>query len=125
MDHSSYLISTNRSNEGLQIIELIRDPNFKRSTWYKIGDKYSQLHNLRLALQFSKNIDDTDYQNKFLHGVVKNIDFGLVDVIEAGLMGLLFSINLKVCFLIIPNFIENHVGYFLMNFQDYFGYFNH
>jgi len=77
MYHSSYLISTNRSNEGLQIIELIRDPNFKRSAWYKIGDKYSQLHNLRLALQFSKNIDDTDYQNEFLHGVVKNIDFGL------------------------------------------------
>jgi hypothetical protein len=55
----------------------------------------------------------------------ENIDFGLVDVIKAGLMGLLFSINLKVCFLIIPNFIENHVGYFLMNFLDYFGYFNH
>ena len=54
----------------------------------------------------------------------ENINFNWFNGIVAIFMGFKFFINLIVCFLIIGSFIENHDGYFLVNFQDCFGLIN-
>jgi hypothetical protein len=54
----------------------------------------------------------------------ENINFNWFNGIVARFMGFKFFINLIVCFLIIGSFIENHDGYFLVNFQDCFGLVN-
>lgn len=93
MRHSSYLISTNRINEGLQIIDLIRDTNFKSSAWRVVGDRFSQLHDLIIALQFSKKIKDTEYRDKYFYGVEKNIDFDVLSTKSLNLLLVLSSNN--------------------------------
>ena len=47
-----------------------------------------------------------------------SLDLDLFNDIGVGLLGLLFFITLIMYFQIIKIFIENHDGYFLMNFQD-------
>ena len=89
MHQASYLISTNSTNEGLQVIDRIRDPNFKSSAWRVTGDRFSQLHDLRIVLQFAKKIKDADYRDKFLFGVKKNIDF---DVLSSKSLSLLLGL---------------------------------
>jgi hypothetical protein len=101
MHHSSYLISTNRTNEGLQVIDRIRDPNFKSSAWRVTGDRFSQLHDLRIVLQFAKKIKDADYRDKYLFGVIKNIDFDVLSSKSLNLLLGLSSNNPQVLFTIL------------------------
>jgi hypothetical protein len=95
------LISTNSTNEGLQVIERIRDPNFKSSAWRVTGDRFSQLHDLRIVLQFAKKIKDADYRDKYLFGVVKNIDFDVLSSKSLNLLLGLSSNNPQVLFTIL------------------------